>query len=216
MREMAIRIVIVDDHKIFIDGIRSLLTGVADMEVVGEAVNGKEAIRLAEQLTPDVVLMDIQMPEQDGIETTSLIVRSFPQIKILALSMMDESHSIRKMLEAGASGYVLKTINKEELVEVIRKVSSGQKHFSQEVTEQLINNFTRQQVRIEDPINLLTNREKEILAFIAQGLTDKEIAGEVFLSPYTVITHRKNILSKLGLKNKVELTRFALKHRIGE
>ncbi len=212
---MSIKIMIVDDHRIFIDGIRSILQTVEGIEVVGESETSDQALRCAESLKPDVILMDIQMPGTDGIETTRLINARFPNIKVVALSMMDETSSIKRMLEAGASGYILKTISKAELIQVIRKVANGEKYFSQEVTEQLINNFTKRPVSIQDPVEALTNREKEILALIAHGLTDKEIAEKIFLSPLTVITHRKNMLSKLGLKNKVELTRFAFKHQIG-
>ena len=204
---MSIRILITDDHSIFIDGITALLDGIPGMEVVGRALNGQQAIELALDLQPDIILMDIQMPVMNGIEATREISSRVPGAKVIALSMLNESLNTRKMLEAGAYGYVLKTIDKGELVQVLEKVSSGQKHFSAEVTEQLMNNFAG---RASSPAGMLSRREKEILVHIAQGLTDKEIAEKVFLSPHTVIAHRKNILSKLGLKNKVEITRFAM------
>jgi DNA-binding NarL/FixJ family response regulator len=207
---MKIRLIIVDDHAIFIDGMRALLKTVQDMEVVGSAENGVQAIELCESLKPDVLLTDIQMPGKDGIQASKEIHRRFPEIKIIALSMMNEGINVRKMMDAGASGYVLKTIDKDELVSVIRKVQAGEKHFGSELAEPT-SAFTS---RSANPIDSLTRREKEILIHIAQGLTDKEIADKVFLSPHTIITHRKNILSKLGLKNKVELTRFAIDNNL--
>lgn len=207
---MSIRILIADDHRVFIDGMAALLKEIPGMEVVGAAVNGEEMIRQVEVLKPDVVLSDIQMPVMDGIAATTEIHKKFPNVKVVALTMLNETLFIKKMLEAGASGYVLKTIDKDELVRVIQKVAAGEKHFSPEVTAQLMNNFSEKAAA--SPLENLTRREKEILALIAKGLTDKEIAGQVFLSPLTVTTHRKNILSKLGLKNKVELARFAMEN----
>ena len=210
---MAIKILLADDHPIFINGMSALLNEINDFEVVGGALNGAETIELATKLKPDIILTDVQMPVKNGIEATKEIHKRFPEIKIIAITMLNESMNIKKMLEAGASGYVLKTIEKEELIAVIRKVMTGEKHFSPEVTTQLLNNFSNK-FSSQNPADILTKREKEILALIANGLTDKEIAELVFLSPLTIITHRKNILSKLGLKNKVELTRFAIEHNL--
>ena len=206
-----ISIIIADDHRVFIDGIKALLRDFPDIDVIGEAGNGQELYELAKERRPELVLTDIQMPVKDGIGATREIHKDFPEIKVIALSMMNESIYIKKMLEAGASGYILKTVNKEELVETIRKVATGGKYFSPEVTAQLMNNFTGKSSQ-NNPADILTRREKEILSLIAKGFTDKEIAEQVFLSPLTITTHRKNILSKLGLKNKVELTRFAMEN----
>jgi DNA-binding NarL/FixJ family response regulator len=206
---MKIRILIADDHRVFIEGVKALLKEIEDFDVVADAENGIQLIEQVSKHKPDVVLTDIQMPLKDGIEATKEIHKLFPEIKIIALTMLNESMFIKKMLEAGAAGYVLKTIDKEELIKVIYKVASGEKHFSAEVTARLMNNFSQ-----KSPLDILTKREKEILGLIAQGLTDKEIAEKVFLSPLTATTHRKNILSKLGLKNKVELTRFALENKL--
>jgi DNA-binding NarL/FixJ family response regulator len=206
---MSIRILIADDHRVFIDGMKAMLKEISGFEVIADAENGIQMVEQACKHKPDVILTDIQMPDKDGIEATKEIHKLLPEIKIVALTMLNESMFIKKMLEAGASGYVLKTIDKEELILVIRKVAAGEKHFSAEVTAQLMNNFSQ-----KSQLDVLTKREKEILGLIAQGLTDKEIAEKVFLSPLTAITHRKNILSKLGLKNKVELTRFALDNKL--
>lgn len=210
---MAIKILLADDHPIFINGMSALLNEVKDFEVVGGALNGEELILLAAKLKPDVILTDVQMPIKNGVEATKEIHKRFPEIKIIAITMLNESMNIKKMLEAGAYGYVLKTIEKEELIMVIRKVADGEKYFSAEVTSQLMNHFSAKPAS-QNLADTLTKREKEILVLIAGGLTDKEIAEKVFLSPLTIITHRKNILSKLGLKNKVELTRFAIEHNL--
>lgn len=192
-----------------LDGIRALLRDVEELEIVGDALNGEELIAQVRVHKPDVVLTDIQMPVKDGIEAAREIHAEFPTVKILALTMLNESMFIKRMLEAGVSGYVTKNVDKDELVRVIHKVARGEKHFSDEVTSQLMNNFS---ASVTSPVDSLTKREKEILKLIAQGLTDKEIAEKVFLSSLTVISHRKNILSKLGLKNKVEITRFAIEN----
>lgn len=211
---MSIRIIIADDHRVFIEGMKALLKEIPDLDVVGDAENGEQLVAVVEALQPDVVLTDIQMPVKDGVEATREIHKRFPDIKVVALTMLNETLYIKKMLEAGAAGYVLKTISKEELITVIHKVKAGEKQFSAEATAQLINHFSDNKPAHSSPVDMLTKREKEILGFIAQGLTDKEIAERVYLSPLTITTHRKNILSKLGLKNKVELARFAMEHKL--
>jgi two-component system, NarL family, nitrate/nitrite response regulator NarL len=209
---MSIRILIADDHRVFIDGMRALLREIPALEVVGDAENGEQLIGQVAIHKPDVVLSDIQMPVMDGIEATREIHKKFPEVKVIALTMLNESMFIRRMLEAGASGYVIKTIDKDELIKAIHAVAAGEKYFSAAVTAQLMNNFSAKPQ--SNPIDILTKREKEILTLISLGLTDKEIAEKVFLSPLTITTHRKNILSKLGLKNKVELTRFAMENNL--
>ena len=204
-----IKLIICDDHRVMLDGIRALLSGSNDMEVVADALNGEELVSQVQAHQPDVVLTDIQMPVMDGIEATRRIVALHPHVKVVALSMLDEGHSIRKMIEAGVSGYLLKTADKNELTDAIRKVASGEKYFSAEVTAELVSDLSP---RNNKPVDTLTRREKEIVTLIAQGLTDKEIADKIFLSAQTIITHRKNILSKLGLKNKVEIARFAMEN----
>lgn len=211
---MNISILIADDHRVFIEGMRALMKEFSGFEVTGDAENGEDLVRQVETLQPDIVLTDIQMPVMDGVEATREIHKRFPATKIIALTMVNESLYIRKMLEAGASGYVLKTISKDELLLALTKVAAGEKYFSPEVTAQLVNHFSDKTVSAGSPADLLTKREKEILTLIAQGLTDKEIAEKVCLSPFTITTHRKNMLSKLGLKNKVELTRFAMENNL--
>jgi DNA-binding NarL/FixJ family response regulator len=209
-----IKILVVDDHSIFTDGMQALLGTVDGFEVAGTANNADDAISKAILLNPDVVLMDIQMPGKNGIEATAEIRKKNQQLKIIALSSANESLYIKKMLEAGANGYVLKNLDKEELVRVIRKVHAGEKHLDSNVANQLVENFNSRPSQTTALVDTLTKREKEILALIALGLTDKEIAKKIFLSFLTVISHRKNILSKLGLKNKVEIARFAIENKL--
>jgi DNA-binding NarL/FixJ family response regulator len=210
---MKIKIIIADDHPVFINGIKALLSEVTSFEIVAEAENGEDLIQQTTLHKPDVVLTDIQMPLKDGIEATKEICKCFPKTKVIALTSFSESMYIKKMMAAGATGYILKTIDKEELITAIKKVAAGEKYFSIEVVNQLMNSYTDRTIS-SNPVDSLTKREKEILVLIAQGLTDKEIADIVFLSSLTVITHRKNILSKLGLKNKVEITRFAMENNL--
>jgi DNA-binding NarL/FixJ family response regulator len=210
---MKIKILIADDHRVFIDGIKALLKEVSNIEVVADAENGEALIEQVILHKPDLVLTDIQMPVKDGIEAAKEIHKRYPEIKIIALTMFSETIFIKKMLAAGASGYILKTIDKEGLIKVIEKVAAGEKHFSSEVIDQLMNNFS-DKTSLSNPADRLTKREKEVLILITQGLTDREIANAVFLSPLTIISHRKNILSKLGLKNKVEITRFAMDNNL--
>ncbi|MGZ3931714.1 MAG: response regulator [Bacteroidia bacterium] len=209
---MSIKIIIADDHRVFIDGMKALLREVQGLEVIADAENGEQLVQKTVQYLPDVVLTDIQMPVMDGIEATKVIQKRHRDVKVIALTMLNESLFIRRMLEAGASGYLIKTVDKEELIKAIKAVAGGEKYFSPEVTSQLMNNFSS--AAGSDPLSVLTKREKEILIHIAEGFTDKEIAEKVFLSPLTITTHRKNILSKLGLKNKVELTRFAISNKL--
>jgi DNA-binding NarL/FixJ family response regulator len=210
---MKTRIIIADDHPLFITGIKALLKKAVDFEIVAEAENGEDLIKQVEFHKPDVVLTDIQMPVKDGIEATKEICKRFPKIKVIALTTFSESIYIKKMLVAGASGYILKTTDKEGLITAIKKVATGGKYFSEEAVNQLMNNFSNTTTS-SNPVDTLTKREKEILTLIAQGLTDKQIADIVFLSSLTIISHRKNILSKLGLKNKVEITRFAMENNL--
>ena len=205
-----IKLIIADDHPVFTDGIVAALKDFDDIDVVAVAHTGNNLITMAKQHHHDLILTDIQMPHKDGIEATKEILKILPQSKIIAFTMLNESIHIKKMLEAGVCGYILKNIDKNDLVNVIRKVDSGDKHFDSEVMQQLVNTYNNTQ----NPQEVLTKREREILILIAQGFTDKEIAEKVFLSPLTIITHRKNILIKLSLKNKVELTRFALENNI--
>jgi DNA-binding NarL/FixJ family response regulator len=211
--EVPIRIVIADDHQVFIDGLKAILKEFDGLEVVGHANNGEQLLQQVSFHKPHVVLTDIQMPIMNGVEAAIEIRDKFPEVRVIALTMLNESLYIKKMLSAGVYAYVLKTVDKEELASTIKKVAKGEKYFKPEITSLLVDSFSDKTLS-NNPAEILTKREKEIVVMISQGLTDKEIADKIHLSPLTIITHRKNILHKLGLKNKVELTRYAFSNNL--
>ena len=203
---------IVDDHQLVLDGIKSTLAKEPSFEVKAEAHNGKEALELAQRLQLDVVLMDIDMPVMNGFEATQELIEKFPGIKVLVLTMHNEKGIINKMLEIGASGFILKNTDKDTLILAIKKVAAGERYFSSEVTMTL---FEKKSVQLENeksPVasDLLTTREVEILKLIASGLSNREIGEKLFISPRTVDTHRTNLMEKIEVKNIAGLIRFAL------
>ena len=205
---------IVDDHQLVIDGLSSLLKDNSNFEVIAAAKNGLDAVQMVEINIPDVVLMDIGMPVMNGIETTKKILEKNSEIKILAITMYSEKGMITKMVEAGASGYLLKNANKEELEEAINKVFSGQKYFSSEVT---ISILEKNSISLEPAFSnfiekKLTDRELEVLKFIVNGLTNRQIADKLYISIRTVDTHRSNLMEKLKVKNIAALIRLAIKN----
>jgi len=220
MENKIITVLLVDDHKIIRDGIKSLLEGVENIKIIGEASNGVEAIEFFKKQPADMVFMDIRMPEMSGIETTQYLTQTYPNVKVLALTMHDEEAFIYKMLNAGASGYLLKNVGKEEFVTAIQKVYKGENYFSLDLATKMITNMvltkssdTSNEV-IENEELQLTKREIEVIKLIAEGLTSQEIADKLFISPRTVDTHRRNLLQKLNVKNTAELIKFAIKHHI--
>ena len=208
-----IKIIIVDDHKMFRDGIRALLEKEKNMEVVADAKDANELISILKNTTPDIILMDIDMGETNGIDATIEVKKNYPDINILALSMHGEHNYILKMLEAGATGYILKNAGKEEMLTAILSVASGDSYFSREVSSRLIEYLNKPKVNIKntDKDIPLTNREIEILKLIAQEYSNSEIAEELFISIRTVDTHRRNLIEKLGVKNTAGLVRFAIR-----
>jgi DNA-binding NarL/FixJ family response regulator len=213
-----IKIIIVDDHKMFRDGIRALLEKEKNIEVVADAKDANELIGILKSLTPDVILMDIDMGETNGIDATVEVKKSYPDINILALSMHGEHNYILKMLEAGATGYILKNAGKEEMLTAIISVASGDSYFSKEVSSLLIEYLNKPQINIKstDKEIPLTNREIEILKLIAQEYSNSEIAEELFISIRTVDTHRRNLIQKLGMKNTAGLVKFAIRKGLVE
>ncbi len=213
-----IKILLVDDHTLVRDGIRSLLAHETNFKFVGEASNGLQAIHFLEENEVDVILMDINMPVMNGIEATREITRKFPKVKVLTLSMNKDKGYISKMLNAGAIGYVLKDTEHEELVESIKHVSSGQPFFGTETSRIMMESFMPN-VKLQHSGNdiapeELTPREKEVLALIAAEMTNPEIAEKLFISVRTVDTHRRNLLIKLGSKNSIGLVKYAIKHNL--
>ncbi len=213
-----ISVLIADDHKVFREGLASLLDDVPDIRVVGQAADGRQVLQLLEAIRPDVILMDIAMGDSGGLETTRLVKAQHPGIKVLVLSMHSESHYIVRMLEAGASGYLLKDAGSAEMIAAIRAVHAGDTYYSRQVSDTLIEHLTRgkpaRPTRDDVP---LTRRELEVLQLIAEEYSNPEIAEKLFISIRTVDTHRRNLLEKLGVKNTAGLVKYAIKRGlIGE
>jgi DNA-binding NarL/FixJ family response regulator len=200
-----IHILIVDDHVLFRDGLRALMESAPDCNLVGEATSGEEAVDLAEDLQPDVILMDVKMPGIDGIEATRQIVRTSPHISILVLTMLEDDSSVFTAMRAGARGYFLKGASHEEMLLAIRAVAGGQAIFSPAIAIKMMDFFnTMRPAKNPNIFPDLTEREREVLGLIAQGANNSEIANELFISPKTVSNHITNILSKLQVADRAE------------
>jgi len=204
-----IRILLADDHVMVRQGFRMILAAQPDMEIVGEAGNGREALELAEKLQPDVVVMDVAMPELNGIEATRRLAASSPRTRVLALSMYKDSVYVREILRAGARGYLLKDAIDRDLLAAVRAVAGGEGYLSPAVSEAVLSDYRR---HVSDPLDLLSSREREVLQLIAEGKTNKDIASALKLSVYTVEAHRGRIMEKLNLHSVGELVRFAVRH----
>ena len=203
------RILLVDDHAVVRQGFKMILSAQSDMEIVGEAGNGREAVELAGQLKPDVVLMDVAMPELNGIEATRRLVASDPHVRVIALSMHKDNVYVREILRAGARGYLLKDSGAGDLVTAIRAVASGESYLSPAVSNAVLDDYRR---HVTNPIDLLSSREREVLQMLAEGKTNKEIAVVLNLSVYTVDAHRGRIMEKLNVHSINELVRFAVRN----
>lgn len=211
-----VRILLADDHKIIRDGIKSMLEGKHGFEIVAEAENGRQAIDLCREMLIDLVVMDINMPEINGVEATRQIKDMDAQIKILALTMMDEDEHIRQMIKAGASGYILKNSGSEELIEAMEMILDNKHYFSSDATQSIMMDLVKSgsgEKRSGDP-NALTDRELEVLELITHEYTNQEIADELTISVRTVDAHRRNILQKTGAKNTAGLVRFAFENNL--
>jgi DNA-binding NarL/FixJ family response regulator len=206
-----LRIILADDHKIIREGLRMLVNSQADMEVVGEADNGRIAITLTHELQPDVVVMDVSMPELNGLKATEKLKELFPSIKILTLTRhMDEGY-LKQLLEAGASGYVLKQSASEELVRAIHAVVDGQTYLDPAMMEQFVGNVIgRRAARGSPAKGDLSPREEEVLRLIAWGYLSKEVAARLQISIKTVEAHKTNGMQKLGMKSRIDLVHYAL------
>jgi DNA-binding NarL/FixJ family response regulator len=205
-----IRVFIVDDHPVVIEGIHSLLQHEKDIAWVGQAMNAQSCLGFFVNNTADVILMDISMPGMDGVELCAIMKEKYRGIMILGLSSFNQGLYIKKMMENGASGYILKNSSKEELIKAIHAVHEGQIYFSGEVGMAL----AAYQQSSTATLPLLTAREKEILGLIAEGYTNPEIAEKIFLSSFTVDSHRKNLLAKLNVKNTAMLIRFSIENKL--
>jgi DNA-binding NarL/FixJ family response regulator len=208
MQSKKIRILLADDHAMVRQGFRMILSAQSDMEIVGEAGNGREAVELADNLKPDVVVMDVAMPELNGIEATRRITAASPRTRVLALSMYKDSVYVREILRAGARGFLLKDAIDRDLLAAVRAVASGEGYLSPAVSEAVLSDYRR---HVTDPLDLLSSREREVLQMIAEGKTNKDIAAALELSVYTVDAHRGRIMEKLNLHSVGELVRFAVR-----
>lgn len=206
-----VRLLLVDDHEIVRAGLRMLFSAEPDVQIVGEAASGREAIEQVERLRPDVVLMDVAMPDMNGIEATRRIKEAFPQVAVLALTMHEDEEYFFEMLSAGASGYVPKRAAPDDLLSAIRVVNQGEVFIYPSMAKLLVKDFLRRaEETTPTDTELLTPREHEVLACIADGLTNREIAEQLVISVKTVDRHRENIMRKLNLHNRVELVRYAI------
>jgi DNA-binding NarL/FixJ family response regulator len=204
-----IRILLADDHAVVRQGFKMILASQPDMEIVGEAGNGREAVELAERLHPDVAVVDVAMPELNGIEATRRMGEAAPRTRVLALSMHKDSVYVREILRAGARGYLLKDQIDSDLIAAVRAVARGEGYLSPAVSDAVLNDYRK---HVSNPIDMLTSREREVLQMIAEGKTNKEIATVLDLSVYTVDAHRAHIMEKLNLHSVNELVRFAVRN----
>ncbi|MHC4388815.1 MAG: response regulator [Planctomycetota bacterium] len=207
-----IRILLADDHKITREGLRSLLGKQQDMDVVAEAKDGRTAVRMTGELLPDVVIMDLTMPDLNGVQATKQIVSQSPDVKIIGLSMHSDSLFVTEMLKSGASGYLLKDCAFEELAQAIRAVVAGKTYLSPSISGVVVNDYLHrlQKVDLSDA-DILTDRELEVLQLIAEGNSTKQIALKLHISVKTVETHRRQIMNKLDIYTIAELTKYAIR-----
>jgi DNA-binding NarL/FixJ family response regulator len=215
---MSIKVLLADDHRLMREALRSIVEKEPDMKVVGEAADGRSAVRLAREVSPDIVIMDIAMPELNGVEATQQIFSEAPNIKILALSMHSDEHFVAGMLKAGASGYLLKDCAAEEMVQAIRSVIGGREYLSSKVAGIVVQGYRRSWGASpkdrSDRAPGLTTREREVLQLVAEGETSKRIADQLFVSVKTVDAHRQNIMGKLDIKTVAGLTKYAIQKGI--
>jgi len=209
---MSIRILLADDHKIMREGLRTLLAQERDMEVVGEAQDGRATLQLARKAAPDVVIMDVVMPDLNGIEATRRIVADLPRTKVIALSMHSDKRFVVEMLKAGASAYLLKDCASEELIRSVRAVLADRTYLSPAVADIVLEDYVRHVPRDQvSAFSILTAREREILQLVAEGKVTKEIASCLHVSVKTVETHRKRIMEKLEVHSVADLVKYAVR-----
>jgi len=209
---MSIRILLADDHKITRQGLRSLLEKQPDMEVVAEAEEGRTAVRLVRELVPNVVIMDVSMPDLNGMQATRKIVAEFPNVKIIALSMHSDSLFVIEMLKSGASGYLLKDCAFEDLERAIRTVVADKTYLSPTISSVVVDDYLHRLSRADfADSEVLTDREREVLQLMAEGKSTKRIALELHISTKTVETHRRQIMNKLDIHTVAELTKYAIR-----
>ena len=208
---MSIRVILADDHAIVRDGLCRSMQQEEDMEVIAQAANGNEAVKLAQTQKPDIVIMDVSMPDLNGIEATRAIAAQCPEVRVLVLSMHARKSFIAEMFRAGAKGYLLKDCEFDELAQAVRIVAEGKAYISPAVTDMVIDAYTHQSSSTEYSVfSVLTPREREVLQLLAEGNSTKQIAQRLFISPKTVEVHRLKIMDKLNLNNVAQLTKYAV------
>lgn len=213
---MGIRILIADDHHVVRRGLAFFLKTQKDIEIIGEAGNGREAVELARTLKPDLILMDLVMPEIDGIQATKMIKTEMPEIKIMMLTSFSDQDHVIPALEAGASGYQLKDIEPDELIHCIKKIMSGENQLHPKATSHLLANLSNKESNERNLMEQLTKRELDVLKEIARGKSNKEIASSLFITEKTVKTHVSNLLGKLELADRTQAALFAVKNQLVE
>jgi DNA-binding NarL/FixJ family response regulator len=208
---MSIKILLADDHAIVRDGLRRSLQQEEDMEVVGQAKDGLATIQLTRELSPDIVLMDISMPDVNGMDTCREITRDFPNVKVIGLSMHSAKRFVSEMFKAGACGYLPKNCEYEELTNAIRQVMSGKTYLSPTITDVVVDNFVRVSAEENNSVFFtLTKRERQVLQLMAEGKTTKQIGQSLHISPKTVEAHRLRVMEKLNINNVAQLTKYAI------
>lgn len=213
---MGIRILIADDHHVVRRGLAFFLRTQPGIEIIGEAGNGKEALEQARKLKPDLILMDLVMPEMDGIEATKFIKSEMPEIKIMMLTSFSDQDHVIPALEAGASGYQLKDIQPDDLIGSIKKIMSGENQLHPKATSHLLANLSNKASGVRKSLDQLTKREMDVLKEIAQGKSNKEIAASLFITEKTVKTHVSNLLAKLELADRTQAALYAVKNQLVE
>lgn len=212
-----IKVLLADDHQIVRDGIKLMLEPQAGIDVVAEAENGSEIEGLLKNEHVDVIVMDINMPELDGIAATKKIKELYPDIKILALTMSNDDSHIRQMIQAGASGYIMKSAGRQELTKAIQEVMEGRHYFSDQATQSIMMDLIKNKGKSSTPEPIhITERESEVLQMIVKEFTNQEIAEKLYISPRTVDAHRRNLLQKTGARNTAGLVKYAFKHGLIE
>jgi len=211
-----LKILIADDHGIVRTGLRLLFERIQDMQVVGEATDGRQAVRLAKELKPDIVILDIGMPLLNGLEAAAQIVRENERIGVIMISMHADESYILRALDSGAKGYLLKDKADDDIERAVRSVATGRPFFSPSIAEALLEDYVRlmRERGVQDSYDLLTEREREVVQLLAEGKSNKEAAAVLNLSPYTVETHRTNLMQKLNLHNTAEIVLYAVRNGI--
>lgn len=211
---MSIRVLIVDDHHVVRRGLVFFLRTQKDLEIIGEAANGKEAVEQAKLLKPDIILMDLMMPEMDGIQATKIIKQELPDIKIMMLTSFSDQDHVIPALEAGASGFQLKDIQPDELVTSIKKIIGGENQLHPKATSHLLANLSNKNKQEKNLLSELTKRELDVLKEISNGKSNKEIAASLFITEKTVKTHVSNLLSKLELADRTQAALYAVRNQL--